>query len=252
MQLSKSTSEIYVPDGLDVEAALKRVTHVAVSAHQDDIEIMAMDGVLKCFGLPDKWFMGVVVTDGAGSPRDGLYARYTDAEMRGVRRVEQKKAAFVGEYAAAAFLDQPSSAVKSPADPGPKNDIKALLAAARPEVVYTHNLADTHDTHVAAAPPYPRCHPRAAARGAPEEILRWRGLARPGLDDRLRQGCLHPRRAPEPGGRAAGRVRLADRGREALRPGQLRTPPGARHLSSKPRHRCRRDDQLRDGHDAPH
>ncbi len=151
MQLSKSTSEIYVPDGLDVEAALKRVTHVAVSAHQDDIEIMAMDGVLKCFGLPDKWFMGVVVTDGAGSPRDGLYARYTDAEMRGVRRVEQKKAAFVGEYAAAAFLDHPSSAVKSPADPGPKNDIKALLAAARPEVVYTHNLADKHDTHVAAA-----------------------------------------------------------------------------------------------------
>jgi LmbE family N-acetylglucosaminyl deacetylase len=151
MQLSKSTAEIYVPDGLDEAAALNRVTHVAISAHQDDIEIMAMDGVLKCFGVPDKWFLGVVVTDGAGSPRDGLYARYTDAEMRMVRRVEQKKAAFVGEYAAAAFLDHPSAEVKNNGAAGPKNDIMALLMAARPEVVYTHNLADKHDTHVATA-----------------------------------------------------------------------------------------------------
>lgn len=151
MQLTKSTAEIYVPDGVDEAAALKRVTHVAISAHQDDIEIMAMDGVLKCFGQPDKWFLGVVVTDGAGSPRDGLYARYTDAEMRMVRRVEQKKAAFVGEYAAAVFLDHPSAAVKNNGEAGPKNDIMALLLAARPEVVYTHNLADKHDTHVATA-----------------------------------------------------------------------------------------------------
>jgi LmbE family N-acetylglucosaminyl deacetylase len=151
MQLSRASSEIYVPDGKDAASALARVTHMAVSAHQDDIEIMALEGILACFGQPDKWFLGVVGTDGAGSPRDGLYAPYTDLEMRAVRRVEQRKAAFVGEYAAVAFLDHPSSAVKSPADAGPKNDIKALLEAARPEVVYTHNLADKHDTHVAVA-----------------------------------------------------------------------------------------------------
>ncbi len=151
MQLSKPSSEIYVPDGKDVTSALARVTHMAISAHQDDIEIMALEGVLACFGQPDKWFLGVVATDGAGSPRDGLYAKYTDAEMRAVRRVEQKKAAFVGEYAAAAFLDHPSSGIKNAADSGPKNDIKALLEAALPDVVYTHNLADKHDTHVAVA-----------------------------------------------------------------------------------------------------
>jgi LmbE family N-acetylglucosaminyl deacetylase len=151
MKLNKSTSEIYVPDGVAVDAALARTTHMAISAHQDDIEIMALDGIMAGFGQSDKWFLGVVVTDGAGSPRDGIYASYTDMEMRGVRRIEQKKAAYVGEYSAVAFLDYPSSAVKSAADPGPRQDLEALIGASRPETVYTHNLADKHDTHVAVA-----------------------------------------------------------------------------------------------------
>jgi len=41
--------------------------------------------------------------------------------------------------------------VKSSANSGPESDLKALLAATRPQVVYTHNLADKHDTHVAVA-----------------------------------------------------------------------------------------------------
>jgi LmbE family N-acetylglucosaminyl deacetylase len=151
MKLSRESSEIYVPDGTEVSSALGRVSHIAVSAHQDDIEIMAFHGILACFGIPDKQFMGVVVTDGAGSPRDGIYASYTDEQMRAVRRMEQKKAAFVGEYSAMAFLDHPSSAVKNPGNAGPREDIKALLSATRPEVVYTHNLADKHDTHVSVA-----------------------------------------------------------------------------------------------------
>lgn len=149
MQFSQPTSEIYVPDGAAIDAALARTTHMAIAAHQDDLEIMALDGILPCFGQEDQWFLGVIVTDGAGSPRDGLYAKYTDAEMRSVRRVEQKKAAFVGEYGAVAFLDHPSSGVKNPAANGPKDDLLALLRASQPRIVYTHNLADKHDTHVA-------------------------------------------------------------------------------------------------------
>lgn len=151
MQFSQSTSEVYVPDGAAVDVALARTTRMAVAAHQDDIEIMALDGILPCFGQDDQWFLGVIVTDGAGSPRDGLYGKYSDAEMRTIRRVEQKKAAFVGEYGATAFLDHPSSGVKNPAASGPKDDLLALLRAARPSIVYTHNLADKHDTHVAVA-----------------------------------------------------------------------------------------------------
>jgi len=148
MNLSEPKAEIWIPDGVSEATALERVSHMGISAHQDDIEIMALEGILMGFGNPDKWFMAVVVTNGAGSPRDGLYAACTDEQMQVVRRMEQKKAAFVGEYSAVAFLDYSSAAVKSPSNPRPKNDLKTLIAAAQPEVIYTHNLADKHDTHV--------------------------------------------------------------------------------------------------------
>jgi len=151
MKLNLDTAEIFVPDGLPVEEALARTTHMAVSAHQDDVEIMAYDGILKCFQRDDRWFCGVVVTDGSGSPRDDLYKDYTDAEMRVVRRIEQKKAAVVGEYGAQVLLDYPSSAVKDASNEAPVEDLARLFKITRPEVVYTHNLADKHDTHVSVA-----------------------------------------------------------------------------------------------------
>lgn len=151
MRLSEEGAEIWVPDGAREEDALRRVTHMGISAHADDLEIMAVEGILAGFGNRDRWFMSIVVTNGAGSPRNGLYAEYGDDQMQVVRRIEEKKAAFVGEYSAVAFLNHASSAVKDPANPGPKNDLKALIAATQPEVIYTHNLADKHDTHVSAA-----------------------------------------------------------------------------------------------------
>ena len=151
MKLHNSGSEVYVPQGASAEAALGATTHFGVSAHQDDIEIMAFHGVLECFGKPGRGFAGVTVTNGAGSPRDGIYASYTDEKMQVVRRQEQKKAAFVGDYSAQVFLDYTSSAVKDPANPHVVEDLKQIFAAAKPQVVYTHNLADKHDTHVATA-----------------------------------------------------------------------------------------------------
>lgn len=151
MKLSNAKSEIWIPDGADEQAALARTTHMSIAAHQDDIEIMALEGILAGFGSSDRWFTAVVVTNGAGSPRDGLYADYSDEKMQVVRRMEQKKAAFVGEYSAVAFLNHPSSAVKSSTDPAPKNDLKTLIGACRPQVIYTHNLADKHDTHIGVA-----------------------------------------------------------------------------------------------------
>jgi len=151
MKLSEGKAEIWVPEGVSETTALKRVTHMGIAAHQDDIEIMALEGILAGFGNPDKWFMAVIVTNGAGSPRDGLYAQYTDEQMQVVRRIEQKKAAFVGDYSAVALLNHPSSAVKSSRSSGPKNDLRSLIAAAQPEIIYTHNLADKHDTHIGVA-----------------------------------------------------------------------------------------------------
>ena len=148
MKLHRPNAQLYIPDGAPEPQALARTTHLAIGAHQDDLEIMAIDGILDAFGQPDKWFTGVVVTNGAGSPRAGVYAHYTDEAMRRVRVLEQKKAAFIGEYAAQFLLDYPSSAVKEPANQKPVEDLIAILKATRPEIVYTHNPADKHDTHI--------------------------------------------------------------------------------------------------------
>jgi len=151
MKFHNPASEVYVPDGAPAEQALARSTHMAIGAHQDDLEIMAFQGILECFGKQDKHFTGVTVTNGAGSPRDDLYASYSDEDMQKVRRVEQRKAAYVGEYSAQVFFDYSSGAVKDKSNPDVAGDLKQLLEAAKPELVYTHNLADKHDTHVGVA-----------------------------------------------------------------------------------------------------
>jgi LmbE family N-acetylglucosaminyl deacetylase len=145
------SAEIFIPDGAGENEALARTTHLAVSAHQDDLEIMAAGPILQCYRQSAEWFTGVVVTDGRGSPRVGLYAEYTDDEMHAVRMQEQKQAATAGEYSAQILLDYPSRAVKDKSDSGPVEDLLALLRAAKPKFVFTHNLADKHDTHVSVA-----------------------------------------------------------------------------------------------------
>lgn len=149
--LSQSNADVFVPDGCDVESALVRTTHLAIGAHADDLELMAAHGVMECFQQPSRWFTGVVVTDGAGSARERAYAGYSDQELIAVRQLEQRKAAFVGEYSAVLQLGHPSRRVKDPVAREVGSDLEQVLAACRPEVVYTHNLADKHDTHVAVA-----------------------------------------------------------------------------------------------------
>jgi LmbE family N-acetylglucosaminyl deacetylase len=148
MNFHKSTADVFVPDNLPPAEALSRTTHLCIAAHQDDIEIMAYHGIAECFGLKDKWFTGVVVTNGAGSPRSGIYGGYTDEQMQKVRVLEQRKAAFVGEYACQIQLGFTSAEVKDRGNPGIVEDLADVLRAARPEVVYLHNLADKHDTHI--------------------------------------------------------------------------------------------------------
>lgn len=151
MKLSQAKSEIYCWDGSSPDEALPRTTHLGVCAHQDDLEILALHGIIECFHHKERGFSGVVVTNGAGSARDFEYADYTDEQMQDVRRLEQKKAAFIGEYKAQILMDHPSSHVKDPKNEAVIEDIRKVLVATRPEIVYTHNLCDKHDTHVAVA-----------------------------------------------------------------------------------------------------
>ena len=149
MKFNLNTAEVFIPDGTTEEDALARTTHLCIAAHQDDIEIMAAGPIMECFQQEDKWFTGVVVTDGRGSPRNGMYEKYSDEEMRQVRFKEQRKAAYVGEFSAQVMLDYPSRVVKDSGSKLPVEDMHALLRATYPQVVFTHNLADKHETHVA-------------------------------------------------------------------------------------------------------
>jgi len=149
MKLHRPNADVFVPDGASLPGALSRTTHMGIGAHQDDLEFFAVHGILECHGRDDRWFTGVTVTDGAGSARAGVYENHTDEEMVAVRRQEQRKAAGIGEYAAMLQLDYPSALVKDRNHAGPVGDLHAILEAARPQVLYLHNPADKHATHVA-------------------------------------------------------------------------------------------------------
>ncbi|MEW5900953.1 MAG: PIG-L family deacetylase [Acidobacteriota bacterium] len=179
LKLRKEGHEIFVPDGQRLPEAIARTTHLGIAAHPDDLEIMAYHGILKCFASETNCFLGIIATDGAGSPRDGFYKKYTDEEMKVVRKKEQKKAAIVGEYAGVAFLNYTSPEVKDAKNPRPRQDIKDLLALARPKIVYTHNPADKHDTHVAVGLRVIQAIRELPAKLRPEKLLGcevWRDL----------------------------------------------------------------------------
>lgn len=150
MHFSQPKADVFVPGAtLAPAAALARTTHLCVAAHQDDIEIMAHHGITTCLGKDDRHFTGVVVTNGAGSPRTGAYEQFTDAEMQDVRRDEQRKAAEIGRYNLQLQLAHPSAQVKAPGHAGLRADLEAIFGGCSPEVVYLHQPADKHDTHIA-------------------------------------------------------------------------------------------------------
>jgi LmbE family N-acetylglucosaminyl deacetylase len=148
MKLLTKNSDIFVPDNVSIEQALPRTTHLCVAAHPDDIEIFAYHGISECFGKSDKWFTGVIVTNGAGSPRSGIYKDYTDEQMQQVRRMEQKKAAVIGEYSVCIQLGYPSSVLKDSENKDVVEDLKTIFLNTKPGFVYLHNPADKHDTHI--------------------------------------------------------------------------------------------------------
>ena len=142
--------DLYVPDEKPLAAAMARVTHMGIGAHQDDLEIFAYHGIAACYRKTDRWFAGVTVTDGGGSARTGPFASFSDEEMKAVRLKEQREAARIGEYALQAQLGFPSSAVKDKEDSAELVDqLEFLLRHCRPDTLYIHNPADKHDTHIA-------------------------------------------------------------------------------------------------------
>jgi LmbE family N-acetylglucosaminyl deacetylase len=196
MKFSRPDADIFTPDGAEPGKALARTTHLCVVAHQDDIEINAYPGIAECYGRTDRFFTGVVVTNGGGSPRSGRFAHITDAQMQDVRREEQRAAARLGRYNLQLQLAHPSADVKLPGNPGVFADLRAVFSACRPNVVYLHQPADKHDTHVAVLL---RC--LEAIRSLPVErrpprvlgVEAWRGLDWLMDDEKVALDCAaHP------------------------------------------------------------
>jgi LmbE family N-acetylglucosaminyl deacetylase len=141
-------SDFHVPDGTDRESALSRTTHLGIGAHQDDLEFMAFHGIAECLHSQDRWFGGIICTDGSGSSRTGPYAETSDDDLRKVRAREQRQAADIGRYSFVAQLNYPSSSITHPLGTPIVSDLRDLIASAKPDVIYTHNPADKHATHV--------------------------------------------------------------------------------------------------------
>lgn len=177
--MNNATADLYIPDGLPEEEALSRVTHLGIGAHQDDLEFMAFHGILACHQKPDQWFGGVTCTNGAGSARTGDFASYTDEEMQAVRRQEQRDAADLGKFAAMIQLDYPSAQIKDPTDPHPQADLEEILRATKPDIIYTHNPADKHDSHIGVFAHTLRALRSLREEYTPKQVIGcevWRGL----------------------------------------------------------------------------
>lgn len=148
MQLTRKDADVYVPDRAPFEEARSRCRLMGVAAHPDDLEIVAFESIVR--GRAGEGFCGVVLGDGAGSPRAGEYAALDDAEMARVRLGEQRQAADAGAYGLLIQLRHPSSAVKDSRDEAVVDDLEAVVRELRPREIVTHDLSDRHDTHVAA------------------------------------------------------------------------------------------------------
>jgi len=144
-------ARIVAPDGVAGPEAIRRTTHLGIGAHQDDLEFMAFHGILACYDRTDRWFGGVTITDGRGSSRAGKFQNWTDDQIAAERIREQEAAAVIGQYSFIAQLGFGSAAVRDAQQTAVRDDLRRILEASRPEVVYLHNLADKHDTHVGCA-----------------------------------------------------------------------------------------------------
>jgi LmbE family N-acetylglucosaminyl deacetylase len=141
-------ARLVTPDGKTGPDAISRTTHLGIGAHQDDLEFMAFHGILTCYNRTDRWFGGVTITDGRGSSRAGQFKDWTDDQIAAERIREQEAAAVIGQYSFIAQLGFGSAAVRDAQHSAVRDDLRRILEASRPEVIYLHNLADKHDTHV--------------------------------------------------------------------------------------------------------
>ena len=179
IRLHNPSASKLVPDGTPLDEAARRITHLGIGAHPDDLEIMALHGIVRCLDDPDRWFGAITCTEGSSSPRRGPYADFNDLEMGQARRREQEKAARLGNYGLLVQLGYSNGGIRSPRGRQLRDDLEWLLEWMRPRVVYTHNPADKHPTHLAVLVAAIEAMRRLPRRQRPRTVYGcevWRGL----------------------------------------------------------------------------
>ena len=142
MELFKG--KIYYPQNRKVEP----VKWLCICAHQDDCEIMAMDGILKGYYSKKYSFALVETSDGGGSARTGEFKDYTDDMMKEVRIKEQQEASEIGRYNSLYMLNYSSKEIKDKTNKRIVEEYVKIIKYLRPEVIYTHSILDKHPTHI--------------------------------------------------------------------------------------------------------
>ena len=143
-------ADLFIPDRVSAAEAQARTSHLGIGAHQDDLEFMAFHGISISYEQELAWFSGITCTNGGGSSCSGAFADKTDDEMKLIGAEEQRKAAEIGQYSFMAQLGLSSATIKDPNSRQQLVDVlEQYLLMSQPEVVYTHNPADKHATHVA-------------------------------------------------------------------------------------------------------
>ena len=144
MKFSQPRAESHLPARGDFASTLASTTHLGIGAHADDLEIMAFPGICACRGQKNLRFTGIVATDGAGSP-----SKLSGPELLQTRLQEQNQAADLGGYAAVIQLAHSSAAVRGAGRQALTTDLLPILQATKPKILYLHNPADRHETHLA-------------------------------------------------------------------------------------------------------
>ena len=186
MNLHNEGASIFVPDGVDVDAALARTTHLGIGAHPDDLEIAMYHGIAACYDEPASWFSGITCTHGSGSSRSGEFRDTSDGEMRAIRKAEQERAATIGKYSAVAQLDYSSD--RDPTAAGAIAVAMSHAEDARSSQGHAEVLGQALQLDLSANVRAWLCRFRAklqAANGRAEEAWTWFDRASQGADPEL-------------------------------------------------------------------
>lgn len=144
-----SGTRVHVSDSVAADVHLAQVSHMAIGAHPDDLEIIGIQGIHQSIGSSNQFFGGVVVTNGAGSTRGSEYKNLSDSEFAAERSAEQLAAAEFGGYEVLVELRRNSSELLDGLNSAIVDRLVALIDTLRPDTLYIHNPFDRHATHAA-------------------------------------------------------------------------------------------------------